>query len=568
MRTDRMTDVRPIPARGPAGNRRCRRGRAAVLCCLVVGVLVCTSGSAGAETGLLGALEQRATQEALLGSWVVQIGDAAVGLELAADGAFQLGEHSGTYEVAGGALVFRTETGTVEYPYSLGAVGLTLSGGDLVGALTFVRPAAPATPPAVPASAPPPAAPKVGVVGAQQTEVLSRALRGRWVVQVGNGQLDLRLHDDGRFVFNEASGTYKVSGSTLMLAWDEAQMGYQVDLSPQDVLTLSGGDLAQPVKLSRSSEIGGFLKRIFSFNAASAKRKAARVAIILLIVVVTKLGFFLLRRFSHFIVHSEWGPLRYVGRNQKSRVQTVHSIALNLAKYVVYFTALGFILTELGVNYTTYLASLSVIGLAIGFGSQGLVQDIVTGFFIIFEGQFDVGDMVDISGQVGKVEEIGLRMTRLRSYFGQTVVIPNRNIAVVANYVGTGLPVHLDVALGAEEGTEARVVSLLKAFCPEMRRQFEDIILSGPKVVGPLSLQTGERFVRLHLTIWPQQQWLVDQQLIPRIRELLKREQIEVPGDRVVAFYRVSEPKPVRKQRKSTTANAAAPSAPDKRPGS
>lgn len=96
---------------------------------------------------------------------------------------------------------------------------------------------------------------------------------------------------------------------------------------------------------------------------------------------------------------------------------------------MVYFAALGFILGELGVNYTAYLASLSVIWLAVGFGSQGLVQDVVTGFFIIFEGQFDVGDMVEMSGQTGLVEELGLRMTRLRNYLGELISVPNRNIA-------------------------------------------------------------------------------------------------------------------------------------------
>ena len=73
-------------------------------------------------------------------------------------------------------------------------------------------------------------------------------------------------------------------------------------------------------------------------------------------------------------------------------MSTIRKIALvvNLIKYVIYFTAFGFILSELGINYTTYIASLSVVGLAIGFGSQGLVQDMVTGMFIIFEEQFDV----------------------------------------------------------------------------------------------------------------------------------------------------------------------------------
>ena len=549
-----MTEAKSTPSRGPVGGKEPRSPHARAFRCAVVLVLTLCPQAARAEDGVFGPLQQRAAQEALLGSWVAQVGETQVRLELAADGSCQLGGVSGTYEADADSIVFRTEAGAAEYTYSVGSEGLSLSGGDIVGSLTFVRPAAPAPPIASPVT------PKAGVIGEQQTEVLSRTLRGRWVAQVGKAQLDLRLHDEGKFTLNDSSGTYTVSGGALVLTSDGAQMSYQFDISPQDVLTISGGDLAQPVKLSRSAEIGGFVKSTLSFSAAGAKRKAVRIAVILLIVLVTKLAFFLLWRISHFVIYSEWGPLRYLYQRQKSRVKTIHSIALNLAKYVVYFTAIGFILTELGVNYTVYLASLSVIGLAIGFGSQGLVQDIVTGFFIIFEAQFDVGDMVDISGQVGTVEELGLRMTRLRSYFGQTVVIPNRNVAVVANYLRAGLPVHLDVAVGAEEGVETKVSGLLKSFCPEMQRQFADIILSGPKVVGPISLKTGERFVRLHLSIWPQQQWLVDQQLIPRIRELLKRENVEIPGDRVVAFYHVPQPKPLRRQRKPATASGTAQS--------
>ena len=153
--------------------------------------------------------------------------------------------------------------------------------------------------------------------------------------------------------------------------------------------------------------------------------------------------------------------------------------------------------------------------------------------------------MVEISGQTGIVEELGLRMTRLRNYLGQVVVIPNRNIAVVGAYSTGALRAVVDVAVGSPEDGE-KAGPVLRTLCTEIGRQFQGVIRGDPEVIGPLSLSTGERFVWIKVGIWPAQQWVVDQQLAPRIRETLKREGIEIPSDRIVAFYSGPEKKPVR----------------------
>jgi len=287
-----------------------------------------------------------------------------------------------------------------------------------------------------------------------------------------------------------------------------------------------------------------YLRELFHISPQEARLKLHRILVVCMIVVLSRLLIAALRAINHFVIFSQWGPLRVLYQRQKNRTLTLHSLALNLIKYVVYFTALGMILTELGVNYTTYVASLSVIGLAVGFGSQGLVQDIVTGFFVIFEGQFDVGDMVEISGQTGIVQELGLRMTKLRNYLGQTVVTPNRNIAVVGNYRKGAMQACIDTAVASPEAAE-KAVPLLRQLGLEVMRQFEEVIMSAPVVTGPLSLASGEHFVRMETTIWPMQQWVIEQQLMPRIREILKREAIEIPADRVVTFYHRPEPRPI-----------------------
>jgi small conductance mechanosensitive channel len=222
----------------------------------------------------------------------------------------------------------------------------------------------------------------------------------------------------------------------------------------------------------------------------------------------------------------------------------MYSLLINLSKYIVYIFALGFILSELGINYTAYLASLSVIGLAIGFGSQGLVQDMVTGFFIVFEEQFNVGDMVEIPPHVGVVQELGLRMTRLRNYLGQKVVIPNRNIATVGNYTKGAQHVTIDVATVNREAAE-QIKSPLLQIVEEIGSQFEEVIISTQKTAEIISLSTGEHFARVSLAIWPQQQWVIEQEAVPRIRSVLKSKDFEIPNDRVVVFYHPREQLPV-----------------------
>ncbi len=374
-----------------------------------------------------------------------------------------------------------------------------------------------------------------GLIGEQRQRAARSALVGEWSADVGKVKLRLKISGDGRFVLEGKESTYSLEGDTLKLRGGTTELTYQVDLAA-DQLTLSGGDLASPLKFTRLREAGSYARRLFHFSKNTTVGTLYRILLIIAVAVACRLIIALLRVASRFVIYSEWGPLKFLYSRHKNRAMTLHSLALNVAKYIVYFASLGFILTELGVNYTAYLASLSVIGLAIGFGSQGLVQDMVTGFFIIFEGQFDVGDMVEIPPHTGIVEELGIRMTKLRNYLGQTVVIPNRNIATVGNYARGAQQTWVDVAVVNRKAAE-QAARPLQELVKEVAWQFKGVILSGPKVLGPLSLATGEHFVRLQLAIWPQQQWVIDGQLVPRIRELLTREGVEIPGDRVAVFY-------------------------------
>ncbi len=382
----------------------------------------------------------------------------------------------------------------------------------------------------------------------EKTLAMRQSLLGPWNATVGQEQLSLLFNADGTYRTARQQGTFSLAeGELTLIAQHGTSTTYAVDLQSTS-LVLSGGDLKQPLTFTRDlaaqQPMLGYARSLFELSPGEAKVKLLRTLVILGIILVSTLLIRVLERLSRFVIFSDHGLLKYVFQHHKSRTRTIHSVVLNVVKYFIVFSALGQILAELGVNYTTYIASLSVVGLAIGFGSQGLVQDVVTGLFLILDNQFDVGDMVEISGQTGVVTELGLRTTRLRNYLGQTVVIPNRNIALVSNYRRGALKTVIDVA--AQDPEQAAVMaSELQEISGELARQFQGTILFPPDPPTVVSLQTGEHFVRVVLDLWPQQQALVDSQVVPRLRELLAARKLEIPNNRVAVFYRIPEPVPV-----------------------
>ncbi|MDO4813995.1 MAG: mechanosensitive ion channel family protein [Gemella sp.] len=124
------------------------------------------------------------------------------------------------------------------------------------------------------------------------------------------------------------------------------------------------------------------------------------------------------------------------------RTDTVHKLVRSVVRYTIYFIAIVQALSVFGINTTGILASAGIVSVAIGFGAQTLVRDIITGFFLIVENQFDVGDYVKISNQAafiaeGNVMALGLRSTKIRSTGGEVYFIPNSSINQVINYSQT-----------------------------------------------------------------------------------------------------------------------------------
>ena len=202
---------------------------------------------------------------------------------------------------------------------------------------------------------------------------------------------------------------------------------------------------------------------------------------------------------------------------QHPKIASLVTILVSAITFTVYFLAVGLILREMGIPLAAYLTSASVIGLAVGFGSQGLVQDVVTGFTLIFSDVLDVGDVVDVAGQTGRVESIGLRFTVLVNLLDQRVYVPNRNIAQIGRYRKGHVRGYLDVQMpaGAEEEAVVREVSRIAA---GMHAQHGRVLLSPPEVLGVRDADPGGwRYLRVKFRLWPGQGALIETALRQRI---------------------------------------------------
>jgi small-conductance mechanosensitive channel len=231
-------------------------------------------------------------------------------------------------------------------------------------------------------------------------------------------------------------------------------------------------------------------------------------------------------------------PVGFV--TQQPKFITVTGLIASALTFAVYFFAIGLVLHEYQVNLTTYLATASVIGLAVGFGSQGLVQDVVAGLTLILSDTLDVGDVIEVAGKIGRVERVGLRFTQLNNFFNQQVYVPNRVIADISRFPGGEMSAFADVQIPSDTDS-GRVRELVERIAKGMWSQFNAIILSEPQVSDIETVETSTwRFLRVHFKIWPGQGSLIETAFRQRVVEAMKAMQPNYADWMVTVTYRAS----------------------------
>lgn len=243
------------------------------------------------------------------------------------------------------------------------------------------------------------------------------------------------------------------------------------------------------------------------------------------------------RRLGTWLLSPEPGGGRSLAR-RRPKLASVVTLVVSTLTFVIYFGAVGLVLDELGISLTTYFASATVIGLAIGFGLQGLVQDIVIGLTLIFSDVVDVGDVADVGGQTGRVESIGLRFTVLRTLVDQQVFVPNRNVIQINRYRKGHVRVYVDVQL--PDGVPADEVEReVEGVARGMHAQHPEIIVAQPETVGVRAADPGGwSYLRLKFRIWPGQGPLIEGAFRQRVLAAIRRRVSDYPDWMVVVTYR------------------------------
>jgi small conductance mechanosensitive channel len=256
-------------------------------------------------------------------------------------------------------------------------------------------------------------------------------------------------------------------------------------------------------------------------------RIIAILATAILVTVVTRL---LVRRFRRRL---EGKPSLTQELNLQRATTLTHALSTGLV-VVIWTISFLLILGTLDVNLAPFLASAGVAGVALGFGAQSLVKDTLSGFFILLENQFGVGDVLEIlttsSPISGKVEDLTLRVTTLRAFDGTLHVVPNGNIVVVSNKSKGWARAIVDVRVAYGEDVE-RVREVLEELFEEIRKDtvLKEWIMEGPSILGVESLADYALVVRVVADTRPSKRWDAERRLRERITRRLSERGIRVP---------------------------------------
>src|SRR5512146_2177219 len=251
---------------------------------------------------------------------------------------------------------------------------------------------------------------------------------------------------------------------------------------------------------------------------------------ILVIAIVAFILIWLLRlatRRLHSISRDQTLP----GGVRATQLRTLSSVIYSVGLAVILFQAVLQILGVVNINIGPLLASAGIAGLAIGFGAQTLVKDIINGFFILMENQYDVGDMVRLAGVQGTVEHMTLRRTVLRDVDGAVHVVPNSEIRIVSNLTRDWAQVTLHVSVSYNENSE-RVIQLLKEVAGDVRNDpfYGGLLVAEPEVPGIERVAGAEVDYLMLAKTRPGKQYAVPRELRRRIKECFEKQNIQ-PGN-------------------------------------
>ena len=215
---------------------------------------------------------------------------------------------------------------------------------------------------------------------------------------------------------------------------------------------------------------------------------------------------------------------------QIKRAFTLTHIVRDVARIVILFVGVTMILSEMGVDLKPLLAAAGLGGLAIGFGAQSLVKDLISGFFILWENSIRIGDVVEVAGVAGLVEEVELRTIKLRDLSGNLHVIPNGVIDKVKNLTKDYSYCVIEIGVAYRENVD-EVMGILQEIADDLRRdsRFADGILEPLEMLGVDQFKDSAVIIKCRIKTEPHKQWRVGREMNRRIRNAFDAKGIAIP---------------------------------------
>jgi len=229
------------------------------------------------------------------------------------------------------------------------------------------------------------------------------------------------------------------------------------------------------------------------------------------------------------------GPIALQPASERRHL-TILRLLQSVISYTVYFSAIIAILSVMGIYVTGLLAGAGILGLAVGFGAQSLVKDVITGFFIIFEDQFGVGDYIKITSTEGTVLEIGLRTTKIKGASGEINIIPNGSITEVVNYSINNSIAIIDVSI-AYSSDIAKAEKLIEQYLKSLPAMNEDIV-SEPTLLGVQNVVGAEVTLRISVETLPMKHFAISRMIRRDVKEIFDRNGIEIPYPKMMVYER------------------------------
>jgi len=214
------------------------------------------------------------------------------------------------------------------------------------------------------------------------------------------------------------------------------------------------------------------------------------------------------------------------------RKQTMTKVMSSIVRYLVGIFAFLIVLSIWGVNVLPALAGLGILGLVVGLGAQKFINDLISGFFIVFEHHFDVGDIIEVQGFKGAVIDIGLKTTKIKNWKGEIKILSNGEISNLINYSRDLSTAVVDFGIAYKEDIQ-KTIDLLNLELPKIKSVFKEII-EGPTVVGVTELSSSSVTLRVTAKTFNEQHYAVERELRKVIKGILDEHQIEIPFPQIV----------------------------------